>query len=77
MAGDMARWNGRRKGVVEFVDRTHSYAVNQNDAFLRTCAKNPKAYHTEAGEMTKWMEAAFESKMKVPFYGKTPNEMNR
>ena len=25
-------WHGRRKGVVEFVDRTHFSAVNQNQA---------------------------------------------
>ena len=28
-------WYGRRKGVVEFVDRTHPFAVNANNAFLR------------------------------------------
>ena len=51
--------------------------VNQNDAFLQTCAKNEHAYHTPTGELTKWMDNAFASKMKVPFYGKHPHEMNR
>ena len=32
---------------------------------------------TKTGEMTNWMNNAFESKMKVPFYGKHPHEMNR
>ena len=114
--GVRGAWAGRRKGVVEFVDRTHFYAVNQNDAFLQTCAtlpltliwslsvherpsdefvtnadtndricrvrvrrcaKNEHAYHTPTGELTKWMDNAFASKMKVPFYGKHPHEMNR
>lgn len=70
-------WFGRRKGVVEFVDRTHFYAVNPNQAFLRTCAKDPRAYHSIKGELTHWMDNAFESKMKVPFYEKRPYEMNR
>jgi hypothetical protein len=72
-----ATWHGRRKGVVEFVDRTHFNAVNANTAHRSTCAKNPHAFHMETGEDTKWMDAAFSSKMKVPFYGKTPNEMSR
>ena len=70
-------WHGRRKGVVEFRDRTHFYAVNSNAAHLETCAKNPRAYANKTGEMTKWMDNAFESKMKVPFYGKHPHEMNK
>ena len=70
-------WHGRRKGVVEFVDRTHFSAVNQNKAHLETCLKDPRAYATRTGEMTKWMDNAFESTMKVPFYGKHPHEMNR
>lgn len=72
-----ATWQGRRKGVVEFVDRTHSFAVNQNKQFLDSCAANEHAYHTPTGELTKWMDNAFMSKMKVPFYGKHPYEMNR
>ena len=28
-------------------------------------------------ELTKWMDNAFLSKMKVPFYGKHPYEMSR
>jgi len=75
--GALGSWHGRRKGVVEFVDRTHAFAVNQNSEFLNTCAKNEHAYHTPTGELTRWMDNAFSSKMKVPFYGKTPNEMNR
>jgi hypothetical protein len=75
--GQIGLWRGRRKGVVEFVDRTHSYAVNKNDAFVRTCLKDEHAYHTPTGELTKWMDNAFMSKMKVPFYGKTPNEMGK
>ena len=39
--GARGSWNGRRKGVVEFVDRTHSFAVNQNKQFLDTCAAKP------------------------------------
>lgn len=70
-------WHGRRKGVVEFVDRTHFSAVNQNKDHLHTCLRNPRAYATKTGEMTNWMNNAFESKMKVPFYGKHPHEMNR
>jgi len=70
-------WHGRRKGVVEFVDRTHFSAVNSNQAHLETCLKDPRAYANRTGEMTKWMDNAFQSKMKVPFYGKTPNEMNK
>ena len=71
------KWFGRRKGVVEFVDRTHSSAVNQNDDFRNWCAVNEHAYHTPTGELTKWMDNAFLSKMKVPFYGKHPYEMSR
>jgi hypothetical protein len=76
-AGALGNWHGRRKGVVEFVDRTHSFAVNKNDQFCDTCLRNEHAYHTPTGELTKWMDNAFLSKMKVPFYGKTPNEMSR
>ena len=68
---------GRRKGVVDFVDKTHSFAVNSNPAFLATCASNERAYASQTGELTKWMDNAFASKMKVPFYGKHPHEMNR
>jgi len=71
------QWHGRRKGVVEFVDRTHPSAVNQNDDFLKWCAVKEHAYHTPTGELTKWMDNAFLSKMKVPFYGKHPYEMSR
>lgn len=70
-------WHGRRKGVVDFVDKTHSFAVNSNPAFLATCASNERAYASQTGELTKWMDNAFASKMKVPFYGKHPHEMNR
>ena len=70
-------WHGRRKGVVEFVDRTQTFAVNQNDAFLDTVKRDPHAYHTKIGENAMWMDNAFRSKMKVPFYGKHPYEMNR
>lgn len=66
-----------RKGVVEFVDRTHRFAVNKNDEFVETCLRNEHAYHTPTGELTKWMDNAFASKMKVPFYEKRPYEMNR
>jgi len=71
------KWHGRRKGVVEFVDRTHRFAVNKNDEFVETCLRNEHAYHTPTGELTKWMDNAFASKMKVPFYEKRPYEMNR
>jgi len=71
------KWHGRRKGVVEFVDRTHRFAVNKNDEFVATCLRSEHAYHTPTGELTKWMDNAFASKMKVPFYEKRPYEMNR
>ena len=70
-------WRGRRKGVVEFVDRTHPSAGNQNREYLQWCAKNEHAYHTPTGELTKWMDNAFLSKMVVPFYGKRPYEMGK
>jgi len=70
-------WHGRRKGVVEFVDRTHPSATNANKEFLDWCAVKEHAYHTPTGELTKWMDNAFSSKMKVPFYGKHPYEMNK
>ena len=75
LAGE--KWYGRRKGVVEFVDRTHPSAVNQNDEFRKWCTVNEHAYHTPTGELTKWMDNAFTTKMKVPFYGKTPHEMGK
>lgn len=71
------KWHGRRKGVVEFVDRTHPSAVNQNDDFRKWCAIEEHAYHTPTGELTKWMDNAFLSKMKVPFYGKQCAHPNR
>ena len=79
------QWKGRRKGVVEFVDRTHPSAGNQNDEYLKWCAKNDtnnkhiynSSYHTQTGELTKWMDNAFLSKMVVPFYGKRPYEMGK
>lgn len=71
------KWHGRRKGVVEFVDRTHPSATNANKEYLDGMAKNDHAYHTPTGELTKWMDNAFSSKMKVPFYGKHPYEMSR
>lgn len=70
-------WHGRRKGVVEFVDRTHSHAVNLNGEFRRSCAQNMKMYHPKVGEMTNWFDNAFMSNCKVPFYGRTPVEMGR
>mmetsp|Transcript_20360 Transcript_20360/g.41414 ORF Transcript_20360/g.41414 Transcript_20360/m.41414 type:complete len:232 (-) Transcript_20360:189-884(-) len=73
--GDSGFWNGRRKGVVEFVDRTHAFAVNRNAQYCDTVQANEHAYHTPTGELTKWMDNAFSSKMKVPFYGKAPYEM--
>lgn len=76
-SGSRGLWQGRRKGVVEFVDRTHSFAVNQNKEFINSVAHNEHAYHTKTGELTKWMDNAFEAKMKVPFYGKHPYEMNK
>ena len=74
---DRAKMEAFRTGVVEFRDRTHFYAVNQNDAHKETCLANPRAYANKTGEMTKWMDNAFQSKMKVPFYGKTPHEMGK
>lgn len=79
-ASDAAKgnlWNGRRKGVVEFVDRTHPSACNANKDYLAWCAVKDHAYHTPTGELTKWMDNAFSSKMKVPFYGKHPYEMGK
>jgi len=76
-SGSMGQWAGRRKGVVEFVDRTHSFAVNPNRQFLNSCAQNEFAYHGNVGELTKWMDNAFSSKMIVPFYGKRPQDMNK
>ena len=76
-AGAMGSWRGRRKGVVEFVDRTHSFAVNQNKQYLDSVARNDHAYHTPKGELSQWMDKAFESKVKIPFIGKHPYEMNR
>uniref|UniRef100_A0A7S4AZS5 Uncharacterized protein n=1 Tax=Chrysotila carterae TaxID=13221 RepID=A0A7S4AZS5_CHRCT len=70
-------WHGRRKGVVEFVDRTHAFAVNSNDAFIRSCESNPRVFHPKVGEMTNWFDNAIHGKMKVPFYGKYPYEMNK
>lgn len=43
-------WHGRRKGVVEFVDRTHFSAVNQNKEHLHTMLQNPRAYATQHGQ---------------------------
>lgn len=64
-------WHGRRKGVVEFVDRTHSFAVNQNDEFLKTCHSNEHAYHSKKGALTHWMDNAIFTQMKpLPFKGK-------
>jgi len=68
-------WHGRRKGVVEFVDRTHPFSVNKNHQFCDAVLANEHTYHTPTGELTKWMDNAFSSKMKVPFYGKAPYEM--
>lgn len=63
-------WHGRRKGVVEFVDRTHPFAVNQNEAFLRSYNNDHTISHNKAGELSNWMDNAFLGKMKVPFYDK-------
>lgn len=46
-------WQGRRKGVVEFVDKTHFYAVNANDKFLQTCNHNERAFHPRKGEVSR------------------------
>ena len=63
-------WHGRRKGVVEFVDRTHFYAVNANDEFRTKFAQNPKAYLPQKGELTHWMDVALLSGIKPkPFTG--------
>ncbi len=40
-----APWHGRRKGVVEFVDRTSSFAVNANQEYLNGCLKVRRAPH--------------------------------
>ncbi|KAL1510858.1 hypothetical protein AB1Y20_005691 [Prymnesium parvum] len=55
-------WYGRRKGVVEFVDRTHFYAVNANEQFLRTCNQNEHAFHPQKGALSHWMDAALRDK---------------
>ena len=52
-------------------------ATNANAEYLSWCAVKEHAYHTPTGELTKWMDNAFGSKMKVPFYGKHPYEMSR
>lgn len=75
--GDIGRWAGRRKGVVEYVDKTHAFSVNDNKQFLASCAANEFCYHPQTGEMSQWMDNAFKSKMVVPFYGKRPYEMNK
>ena len=61
-------WHGRRKGVVEFVDRTHFYAVNANHDFLKTCARNEFAYHPQKGELSHWMDVAISTRVQpAPF----------
>ena len=64
-------WHGRRKGVVEFVDRTHFYAVNANKEFRETCARNEHAFHPKKGDLTHWMDVALLNNLKpAPFKGK-------
>jgi hypothetical protein len=61
-----AMWHGRRKGVVEFVDRTHTYAVNANRDFLATCAANEFAYHQPKGELRHWMDIGISTRVQPP-----------
>ena len=72
-----AKWNGRRKGVVEFRDRTHCFAVNKNERYLQGMREDPKSYARVTGEMTNWFDRGFESRVKLPFYNKTPMELGK
>lgn len=65
-------WHGRRKGVATWVDLVHPYAVNQNAEFRGGFKHEPKPYHPVTGEMSAWMNSAFESRVKNPFTGKYP-----
>jgi len=73
-ANDLSRdvWHGRRKGVATWEDLVHPYAVNQNKEFRQGFKYEPKPYHPVTGEMTAWMNNAYESKMRIPFTGKYP-----
>jgi len=73
-ANDLSRdvWHGRRKGVGTWVDLVHPFAVNQNKEFRQGFTHEPKPYHPVTGEMTTWMNNAYESKMRIPFTGKYP-----
>ena len=61
------RWYGRRKGVVEFVDKTATFAVNQNDEFVQNANAHPRFAARITGDMTNWFDNAFLSGSKVPF----------
>lgn len=65
-------WHGRRKGVATWVDLVHPYAVNQNAEFRKGFKHEPKPYHPVTGEMSAWMNNAYESRMRIPFTGKYP-----
>lgn len=65
-------WHGRRKGVATWEDMVHPFAVNQNKEYRQGFKHEPKPYHPVTGEMSAWMNNAFESKMKIPFTGKYP-----
>lgn len=72
-----AKWNGRRKGVVEFRDRTHCFAVNKNERYLRGVREDPQSYARVTGEMTNWFDRGFQARVKLPFYDKTPMELGK
>ncbi len=60
-------WYGRRKGVVEFVDQTATYAVNQNDAFVANADAHPHFAARINGEMSHWFDVAIKTGSKIPF----------
>ncbi|KAJ1620475.1 hypothetical protein T492DRAFT_1077608 [Pavlovales sp. CCMP2436] len=74
-ANDLSKdaWHGRRKGVATWEDLTHTFAVNQNAEFRKGFKNEPKPYHPVTGEMSAWMNNAYESKMRIPFTGKYPS----
>jgi len=72
-----AKWNGRRKGVVEFKDRTHNFAVNKSESYLNGMRDDPKSYARVTGEMTNWFDRGFQARVKLPFYDKTPRELGK
>jgi hypothetical protein len=67
-------WHGRRKGVATWQDLVHPFAVNQNTEFRSGFKHEPKPYHPVTGEMSAWMQNAFESRMRIPFTGKYPGQ---